>query len=105
MAEELTIGEKMLEGLDVFVIGMVTVFAVLMVLWFLIAMMGKIIGAVQKKPVAAPAVHAAAEPEPEEVENPDSLDSGELAAVIAAAVAAYQGGDKRLVVRSIRRAR
>lgn len=105
MPEELTIGEKMLEGLDVFLIGMGTVFAVLMALWFLIAMMGKIIGAIQKKPAAAPAAPAIAEPEPEEVENPDSLDSGEIAAVIAAAVAAYSGGDKRLVVRSIRRAR
>ena len=109
-AEELTFAEIMSEGASTLVIGMGTVFAVLIVLWAAIALMGRILGAANKK--SAPAVPKAA-PAPAPVSAPkpaapapvvsDAI-SPEVIAAISAAIAQFEGpAAPRLVIRSVRR--
>ena len=92
-------------------LGMGTTFAVLILLALVIALFGKIVGGASNKaaaskaaaqPAAAPAVAAPAAPETEEL-----ADDMELVAVIAAAIAAFEGKQSTdgFVVRSIRKAR
>lgn len=111
---ELTLGEKMSEGVMTLIIGMGTVFVVLIVLWLMVALMGRVITAMSgKKAAAIPAPKAAiAEPVREErvaVKADDGkADDGvvppELIAVLSAAVASCEGPDApRLVIRSVRR--
>ena len=96
-------------GAIVAVIGILIVFLGLIILIVAISVMGKIFKAAGKKkekaaapapaPVAAPAPvveEAAAEEAPAE-------NDAQLIAVIAAALAAFDGGNKRLVVRKVRR--
>ena len=92
-------------------IGMGTVFIVLMIISFIIWLF-KFIGiaekkAVEKKEKAAPAVQeAVSEKQPEPERKAEPKDDRELVAVIAAAIAAYEGTDPDgIVVRSIRRVR
>ena len=106
---ELTLGEKISEGVMTLIIGMGTVFVVLIVLWLLVALMGRIITAMNgKKASTVPAPKA---PVPEPVrEVPAAAEaagetvSPELLAVLSAAVAEFEGpGSPRLVIRSVRR--
>lgn len=109
-APELTFAEIMSEGASTLVIGMGTVFSVLIVLWVAIALMGRILGAASKK--SAPAVPKAA-PAPAPVPAPkpaapapvvsDAI-SPEVIAAISAAIAQFEGpAAPRLVIRSVRR--
>ena len=106
---ELTLGEKMSEGVLTLIIGMGTVFVVLIVLWLMVALMGRVITALSgKKASAIPAPKAAA-PEPVREEPPVAEAVGEavspeLIAVLSAAIAEFEGPDApRLVIRSVRR--
>ena len=96
-APELTFAEIMSEGASTLVIGMGTVFAVLIVLWAAIALMGRVIGAANKKsapavPKAAPApVPAPAPVAPAPVVS-DAI-SPEVIAAISAAITEDMGTD------------
>lgn len=88
------------------VIGMGTVFIVLIFISFIIGLLPKLTALVEgkgkKKEVAAPAVPVPVAPEPAAVE--ELADDLELVAVISAAIAAYTGASSDdFVVRSIRR--
>ena len=91
-------------------LGMGTTFAVLILLALVIALFGKVVGGASNKKAAskpaqpAPAPVAAA-PVAEEAE--ELADDMELVAVIAAAIAAFEGTESTdgFVVRSIRKAR
>ncbi len=90
------------------VIGMLIVFLGLIILIVCISIMGKIFQAAQKKP-AAPAAAPVEAPAPAPiVEEPAAEEApvendAQLIAVIAAALAAFDNGNKRLVVRKVRR--
>ncbi|MDD6262501.1 MAG: OadG family protein [Clostridiales bacterium] len=104
---EMTLGEKLNAGLVTLVLGMGTVFAVLIFLWVIIALVGKILGAATKgkapKKAAEPASVPAAVSEPApEVES--GISDEELVAVMAAAIAAFGGENApRMRIRSVRR--
>ena len=109
-AEELTFAEIMSEGFSTLLIGMGTVFAVLIVLWVAVALMGRVLGAANKK--SAPAVPAKAPaPAPAPVPVPvasapvvEDAISPEVIAAISAAIAQFEGpAAPRLVIRSVRR--
>ena len=111
--EELTFGQKMSEGAITLVLGMGTVFAVLIFLWIIIAAVGKAIGVTQKtaeKKVAKPEPTPAAAPAPAAVPAPvapvqSDLSEAELVAVMTAAIAAFGGESAatRIRIRSVRR--
>ena len=90
-------------------LGMGTTFAVLILLALVIALFGKVVGGASNKSAAskkAPApAPAPAAPVVEEIE--ELADDTELVAVIAAAIAAFEGKQSTdgFVVRSIRKAR
>lgn len=94
------------------VIGMLTVFAGLIILIGFLVVSGKIFQTIDKKKAqkaAAPAVEAPA-PAPVPVAEPVAevqqsavVDDPQLIAVIAAAIAAYDNTGKTLVVRKVRR--
>ena len=109
--EELTFGQKMSEGAITLVLGMGTVFAVLIFLWIIIAAVGKAIGVTQKtaekkvaKPEPAPAPAPVAAPVPVAPVQSD-LSEAELVAVMTAAIAAFGGESAatRIRIRSVRR--
>lgn len=95
----LSFGEKMLASAITMLMGMGITFVVLILIWVFISIMGKCMksgGEKAAKPSAAPAAAT------EAVEPAASDDS--LVAVIAAAVAAYQGANaNNLVVKRITR--
>jgi len=106
-----SMSEKIQQAAMNTLLGMGTTFAVLILLALVIALFGKIVGGASNKaaaskaaaqPAAAPAVAAPAAPETEEL-----ADDMELVAVIAAAIAAFEGKQSTdgFVVRSIRKAR
>ena len=98
----LSFGEKMTASAITMLMGLGITFTVLILIWIFIAIMGKVLGATSKpkKVEAAPA--AAAAPAPSAPVQEESEE--ELVAVIAAAVAAYQGANaNNLVVRKITR--
>ena len=90
-------------------LGMGTTFAVLIALALVVALFGKVVGGASnrtiKKTVSGPAPAAA--PVPAAAEEEDLADDLELVAVIAAAIAAFEGRQSTdgFVVRSIRKAR
>ena len=91
-------------------LGMGTTFAVLITLALVIAQFGKVVGGASNRTVkktAAPAPVAAPAPAPAAVEEEELADDLELVAVIAAAIAAFEGRQSTdgFVVRSIRKAR
>ena len=101
-----SLGESMKQAALNTVMGMGTVFGVLI---FLIIIIGslkyidKLLGLFQKKPAAAPAP-AAPKAAPAPVVEEELVDDKELVAVIAAAIAAYENtSTDSFVVRSIRR--
>ena len=97
----LTFGEKMLASTITMIMGLGITFTVLILIWIFIAIMGKVLGT-GKKPAAAP---AAAAPAPVETKAPvEEASDDSLVAVIAAAIAAYQGANaNNLVVKKITR--
>ncbi len=97
----LSFGEKMLASTITMIMGLGITFTVLILIWIFIAIMGKVLGT-GKKPAAAP---AAAAPAPVETKAPvEEASDDSLVAVIAAAIAAYQGANaNNLVVKKITR--
>ena len=98
----LSFGEKMLASTITMIMGLGITFTVLILIWVFIAIMGKALGT-GKKPEVAPA--AAAAPAPAETKAPvEEASDDSLVAVIAAAIAAYQGANaNNLVVKKITR--
>lgn len=91
-AEELaTVGEKATTSLQVFLLGLGTVFVVLIILYIVITLMGKIFYHDDKKKatVAAAPEPAAEAVVPENIVPEQETDDGELVAVITAAIAAF----------------
>lgn len=89
-----TFGEKLSTGLTVFALGMVTIFAVLAILWVILALF-KVVFYREKKPETA----KKATPAPVHVPAPASApvaenDDGALVAAITAAIAAYTADDE-----------
>ena len=99
----LTFGEKMLASTITMIMGLGITFTVLILIWIFISIMGKVLGTASKKPAVAPA--AAAAPAPVETKAPvEEASDDSLVAVIAAAIAAYQGANaNNLVVKKITR--
>ncbi|MDO4834430.1 MAG: OadG family protein [Bacillota bacterium] len=97
----LSFGAKMQASLITMIMGLGITFAVLILIWIFIAIMGKIMEKADKKPVAP----AAAAPAPvAETPAPEAASDDSLVAVIAAAVAAYTGANaNNLVVKKIQR--
>ncbi|MCM1134784.1 MAG: OadG family protein [Clostridium sp.] len=107
---EYTFGEKMEKAFLNMLLGMGTVFCVLILISVIISLFGfipKIQEKFTKKPAAVPAPKAApvAAAAPVEMESEELSDDLELAAVISAAIAAYEGTASAdgFVVRSIKR--
>ncbi|MGI6737297.1 MAG: OadG family protein [Anaerovoracaceae bacterium] len=130
LMHSLSFGDKMAGAGMTTLMGMGTTFAILILLWGIIALMNRIVLAAETKaagtaaaapaaPAPAAAARETASPQPapaaaaavgSESGPPAAaepgLDEAELAAVIAAAIAAYEGEDvvrTDLVVRRIRR--
>lgn len=98
----LSFGEKMIGSSITMLMGLGITFMVLILIWIFIVIMGKCLGATQKKEKKAPAPVEPAAPSAAQVTPETSDDS--LIAVIAAAVAAYTGANaNRLVVKKIAR--
>ena len=97
----LTFGQKMLASTITMIMGLGITFTVLILIWIFISIMGKVLGTSKK---AAPAAAAAA-PAPVETKAPvEEASDDSLVAVIAAAIAAYQGANaNNLVVKKITR--
>lgn len=111
LIDSMSMGDKMLGSTITMIMGMGITFCVLVLLWLFVKLMGKFINREEKEdksaefemPVYASEVTEPTEPAPE-VSVKDSEE--EIAAVIAAAIAAYRadGGTGTLVVRKISRA-
>ena len=104
-----TMGEKMEQaGLNT-LMGLGIVFLMLIFLSFLISQFKHISNLTEKKDSksAAPAAPAPAPAPAEEEQEEELADDGELVAVIAAAIAAYEGSTSTdgFVVRSIKRSK
>ena len=107
---------KITYGLQVAAIGLVVVFLGLAILIGFITLMAQVFKAIDAKKAAkakaeaeAKAMAAAkpqeapAAPEAPQPVEAETVDDGELIAVIAAAIAAFTDSDKQLVVRKVRR--
>ena len=103
--EALSFGEKMTGSFITMLMGMGVTFVVLCLLWAFVAIMGKFMGIASKGDKASAKTEAAATPSVATVAPADVNNDAEIAAVIAAAIAAYQGssGTSNLVVRKISR--
>ena len=98
----LSFGEKMLASTITMIMGLGITFTVLILIWVFIAIMGKALGT-GKKPAPAPAAAAPAPVETKAAPVEEASDDS-LVAVIAAAIAAYQGANaNNLVVKKITR--
>lgn len=103
---DLGFGEKMMGSFVTMLMGMGTTFVVLCLLWAFVALMGKFMGFASKGDKASAKTEAAAAPSGSQTAVTSvKADDEVIAAVIAAAVAAYQGngGTGNLVVRKISR--
>ena len=98
----LSFGEKMLASTITMIMGLGITFTVLILIWVFIAIMGKALGT-GKKPEPASAAAAPAPVETKAAPVEEASDDS-LVAVIAAAIAAYQGANaNNLVVKKITR--
>ncbi len=90
-----SLSEKLSTGGMVLLLGMATVFAVLAILWFILALFNVIFGKKQPKEKKAPAPKAAPAPvpAPAPVAIEPAADDGALIAAITAAIAAYTAND------------
>ncbi len=95
-AASLSNAEKLTEGLTVLLLGMATVFAVLAILWLVLALF-KVIFYRENKPaekkVKTPAPAPKPAPAPAPVPAPAAADDAALVAAITAAIAAYTAND------------
>ncbi len=99
----LSFGEKMLASTITMIMGLGITFTVLILIWIFISLMGKALGTGKKKQAPAPAAAAAAPVETKAAPVEEASDDS-LVAVIAAAIAAYQGANaNNLVVKKITR--
>ena len=102
--ESLSFGEKMTGSFITMLMGLGVTFLILCLLWAFVAIMGKIMGVASKGDKASAKTEAAAAPSAPITAPAVQSDDEIIAAVIAAAVAAYQGsgGTSNLVVRKRR---
>jgi sodium pump decarboxylase gamma subunit len=99
----LTFGQKMLASTITMIMGLGITFTVLILIWIFISLMGKALGT-NKKPAAAAAPAAAPAPAETKAAPVEEASDDSLVAVIAAAIAAYQGANaNNLVVKKITR--
>ena len=101
--QSLSFGEKMTGSLITMVLGMGITFAVLILIWIFIAIMGKAMNVADK---AGKKEDATAKAAPEAVETAPAAQTSDdsLIAVIAAAIAAHEGtSPDNLLVRKITR--
>lgn len=101
----LSFGERMLGSTVTMIMGLGITFTILILIWIFIVIMGKVLGSTgsKKKESAAAAPAAAAPAAAPAAAEPAAADDS-LIAVIAAAIAAYEGGNAdNLVVRKITR--
>ncbi len=104
LMHSLTFGQKMQASLITMIMGLGITFTVLILIWIFIAIMGRILGATTKKPAAAAAPAAAPAPVETKAAPAEEASDDSLVAVIAAAIAAYQGANaNNLVVKKITR--
>ena len=104
LMHSLTFGQKMQASLITMIMGLGITFTVLILIWIFIAIMGRILGATTKKPAAAAAPAAAPAPVETKAAPVEEASDDSLVAVIAAAIAAYQGANaNNLVVKKITR--
>ena len=98
----LSFGAKMQASLITMIMGLGITFMILILIWIFIAIMGKVMG-LANKPKTAPAAAAPAAAAPAAAAPAESSDES-LVAVIAAAVAAFEGANaSNLVVKKITR--
>ncbi len=94
-----SLSEKLSTGGMVLLLGMATVFAVLAILWLILALFNVIFGKKKPKEKKAPAPKAAPAPVPAPAPTPapatvePATDDGALIAAITAAIAAYTAND------------
>lgn len=101
--QSLSFGEKMTGSLITMVLGMGITFAVLILIWIFIAIMGKAMNTADKAGKKEEAVTKAT-PEATEVAPAAQTSDDSLVAVIAAAIAAHEGtSPDNLLVRKITR--
>ena len=102
--ETLSFGDKMVGSTITMLMGMGVTFLILCLLWAFVAIMGKFMNIGPKGDKASAKTEAAAAPSVPQVAQINN-DDEVIAAVIAAAIAAYQGngGTGNLVVRKISR--
>ena len=101
----LTFGEKMLGSTITMIMGLGITFTILILIWIFIAIMGKCMD-IANRPKKTKALEPAAEVAPAAAvaEAPAAEDETGLIAVIAAAIAAYEGANaNNLVVKKITR--
>lgn len=104
--DSLGFGDKMLGSTITMIMGMGITFCVLLLLWAFVAIMGRVLNAGKKGDKASKETVAAATPSEAAAEAVAPEGSDDIvAAVIAAAIAAYQGegGSGNLIVRKISR--
>ncbi len=98
LPENATLLERLAYGGKVALIGMATVFLVLVIIWVLCALLGKIFGGAGKsskpedQPIKAPE-NRQSEPVSANVPAAPSVDNTMVAVVASAAIAAYRGED------------
>lgn len=104
--DSLSFGDKMAGSAITMLMGMGVTFVVLMLLWGIFALMGKVISSTAAKGDKASKAETKANATPSVAAPAPAADTdGVITAVIAAAIAAYQseGGTGNLVVRKIQR--
>ena len=85
-----SLGETLIFGLEIVAIGMIAVFAVLGIIWAVLALVTRYLPGVAPKKKSAATIEQIAEPAPAPVTVPAASSNDELVAVIAAAIAAAE---------------
>ncbi len=102
---EMTVGEKILAGIEVSVFSMAIVFAVLILLMFIIKWMGDVVANSEKKAQEQESAAAPNQPTTEPVIAQNTTDESEVVAAIVAAISAMsEGSDCKIVIKNITRA-
>ncbi len=103
---EMTVGEKILAGIEVSVFSMAIVFAVLILLMFIIKVMGNVVANSEKKAQEQESAAATPnQPTTEPVIAQNTTDESEVVAAIVAAISAMsEGSDCKIVIKNITRA-
>lgn len=100
----LSFGERMLGSTITMIMGLGITFLILILIWIFIIIMGKVMEATTKKEAPKAAAPAAPAPAAAPAKAEPAAADDSLIAVIAAAIAAYEGGSAdNLVVRKITR--